>query len=158
MHRSRAALGSLVVGLLMLNAPAVGATGAVTPVNAGFEADGAAVASPSGWKSAGDTGADFTEAGGADSAFRLTHWSADDYAVERELPEHRGAACVMLGVLGVRPASPSPSAPPYSPYGWANPSGDAPLPRKGDRPIQSERPGAWSDKRHPSAERTWGLT
>ena len=37
---------------------------------------------PSGWKSAGDAGADFTEAGGNDSDFRLTDWSADDYAVE----------------------------------------------------------------------------
>ena len=52
------------------------------PANPGFEDGGAATASPSGWRSAGDRGADFTEAGGHSGGFHLTHWSAEAYEVE----------------------------------------------------------------------------
>jgi arabinogalactan endo-1,4-beta-galactosidase len=52
------------------------------PANPGFEDGGAATASPSGWRSAGDRGADFTEAGGHSGGFHLTHWSAQAYTVE----------------------------------------------------------------------------
>ena len=47
-----------------------------TLANPGFEDGGVATASPSGWRSAGDRGADFTEAGGHSGGFHLTHWSA----------------------------------------------------------------------------------
>ena len=42
------------------------------PANPGFEEGGAATGSPAGWQSAGDRGADFTEAGGHSGGFRLT--------------------------------------------------------------------------------------
>jgi arabinogalactan endo-1,4-beta-galactosidase len=50
--------------------------------NAGFETDGTGVATPAGWRSAGNVDADFTEPGGRSSSLRLTHWSAAAYDVE----------------------------------------------------------------------------
>ncbi len=51
-------------------------------VNPGFDGDGTGVASAAGWSSVGSVKADFTEAGGESGAFRLSHWSSDDYSVE----------------------------------------------------------------------------
>lgn len=61
-------------------------------VNAGFEDDGTGTGLPQGWASRGTEAADFTEQGGHSGSFRLTHWSAADYAVDtvqvhRRLPE-----------------------------------------------------------------------
>ena len=53
-----------------------------TLANPGFEDGDVATAAPSGWRSAGDRGADFTEAGGHSGGFHLTHWSAEAYKVE----------------------------------------------------------------------------
>lgn len=51
--------------------------------NAGFEADGAAVAAPLGWTSSGNSDADFLEWGGQSSAesYRLSHWANADFSV-----------------------------------------------------------------------------
>jgi arabinogalactan endo-1,4-beta-galactosidase len=51
-------------------------------VNPGFEADNNGVASPTGWQSAGDVSADFTEWGGHSSNWRLSHWSPNAYSVD----------------------------------------------------------------------------
>ena len=52
-------------------------------VNPGFEADGAATQTPTGWSSwansAANYAADFTETGGHDGTYRLTHWLATPY-------------------------------------------------------------------------------
>src|SRR5262249_45296284 len=40
------------------------------------------VASPTGWTSSGSTDADFTEWGGEDGNWRLSHWSSNAYSVE----------------------------------------------------------------------------
>ncbi|HEU5134561.1 MAG TPA: arabinogalactan endo-1,4-beta-galactosidase [Steroidobacteraceae bacterium] len=50
--------------------------------NLDFENDGTGVAAPLSWESAGTTDADFTEAGGRASAFRLSHFSAAAFDVE----------------------------------------------------------------------------
>jgi arabinogalactan endo-1,4-beta-galactosidase len=50
--------------------------------NPGFEQDATGVATPQGWSSSGSTNADFTEAGGHSGGFRLSHYSATDYAVD----------------------------------------------------------------------------
>ena len=50
--------------------------------NLDFENDGTGVAAPLSWESAGTIGADFTEAGGRASAFRLSHFSAEAFDVE----------------------------------------------------------------------------
>jgi len=50
--------------------------------NPDFENDGTGVAAPVSWTSAGTTDADYTEAGGRGSAFRLTHYSAAEFDVE----------------------------------------------------------------------------
>lgn len=51
-------------------------------LNLDFENDGAGVAAPVSWNSAGTIDADFTEAGGRASAWRLTHFSAAEFDVE----------------------------------------------------------------------------
>ena len=51
-------------------------------VNPSFDADGSGVASPAGWVSSGSVNADFTEWGAHSGNYRLTHWSADAYAVD----------------------------------------------------------------------------
>ena len=81
MRRTIPVVLSLVATLLAVTVAGVAATSLSSPANAGFEDDGAAVADPTAWKSRGDTSADFSEAGGRSGAFRLTHWSADPYAV-----------------------------------------------------------------------------
>jgi arabinogalactan endo-1,4-beta-galactosidase len=53
-----------------------------TLANADFEDGGSATQTPPGWSSTGTTSADFTEAGGRNSAFRLSHWSAQPFEVE----------------------------------------------------------------------------
>ena len=74
----------LVVCVVAVAALGASGAGAQEPAleNPGFEADGAGTALPAGWKSRGAEAADFTEAGGRSGAFRLTHWSAEAYAVE----------------------------------------------------------------------------
>jgi arabinogalactan endo-1,4-beta-galactosidase len=62
---------SMVLLLTMGIAPAAG-HGSPSPINPGFEKDGAAVQSPSDWKTSGLDSADFTEAGGHTGSFRLT--------------------------------------------------------------------------------------
>jgi arabinogalactan endo-1,4-beta-galactosidase len=66
------------------SAPLTGA-GAVAsaPIrNPGFEADGASVAQPKGWKTDGDEEASLVEGGGHSGGFRLTHSGARAYSVE----------------------------------------------------------------------------
>ena len=58
------------------------ANAAVAPANPGFEQDGAATGSPSGWQSTGKRAADFTEAGGHSGRFHLSHWSAQPFKAE----------------------------------------------------------------------------
>jgi len=62
---------SMVLLLATGTAPAAGGQSS-GPINPGFEKDGAPVQSPSGWKTSGMKGADFTEAGGYTGGFRLT--------------------------------------------------------------------------------------
>lgn len=50
--------------------------------NPGFEDDATGVAAPLGWNSSGDVDDDFTELGGHEGSFRLSHWSSDAFAVE----------------------------------------------------------------------------
>lgn len=51
-------------------------------VNAGFDDDGTGVAAPLGWTSSGDIDDDFTEFGGHESNYRLSHWSTHAFTVE----------------------------------------------------------------------------
>jgi arabinogalactan endo-1,4-beta-galactosidase len=51
-------------------------------LNASFDGDATGVASPTGWTSSGSSDADFTEWGGHESDFRLSHWSGTDYSVD----------------------------------------------------------------------------
>jgi arabinogalactan endo-1,4-beta-galactosidase len=69
------------------------AAGASAPAitNPGFDADGSGVAAPAGWISAGADAADFTEAGGHSGEYRLSHWSAESFAVDTR-QEVRGLA------------------------------------------------------------------
>jgi arabinogalactan endo-1,4-beta-galactosidase len=62
--------------------PAAATTTTPTVADPGFEADGAGVASPTGWSSNGTTAADYTESGGHSGSYRLTHWSSSAYAVD----------------------------------------------------------------------------
>ncbi|HZP50920.1 glycoside hydrolase family 53 protein [Actinocrinis sp.] len=62
--------------------PASATTSTPTVANPGFEADGAGVASPTGWSSSGTTSADYTESGGHSGSYRLAHWSSSAYAVD----------------------------------------------------------------------------
>ncbi len=55
--------------------------GTASVQNAGFEADGTGVATPSGWRDFGVDGASYTEAGGYDGSYRLSHWSDKPYGV-----------------------------------------------------------------------------
>ncbi len=52
-----------------------------TVQNPGFEADGTGVATPTGWRDIGVDGASYTELGGYDGSYRLSHWSPSPYAV-----------------------------------------------------------------------------
>ena len=61
--------------------PRAGPT-AAAPANPGFEQDGAATGSPSGWRATGDRAADFTEAGGHSGGFRLCTGAPSRYKVE----------------------------------------------------------------------------
>lgn len=62
--------------------PAAATTSTPAVANPGFEADGAGVASPTGWSSSGTTSADYTESGGHSGSYRLSHWSASAYTVD----------------------------------------------------------------------------
>ncbi|HEU5426466.1 MAG TPA: glycosyl hydrolase 53 family protein [Actinocrinis sp.] len=62
--------------------PASATTSTPTITNAGFEADGSGVASPSGWSSSGTTSADYTESGGHSGSYRLSHWASSAYTVD----------------------------------------------------------------------------
>ncbi|GAA0697473.1 glycosyl hydrolase 53 family protein [Kitasatospora atroaurantiaca] len=65
--------------------PVAGAQAATTLANAGFETDGKATATPTGWSTysaAGQNSASYSEAGGHSGSYRLTHWSASAYKVE----------------------------------------------------------------------------
>jgi arabinogalactan endo-1,4-beta-galactosidase len=73
------AMAALVIGS---TTPLVAAAGNTNPQNPGFEADGAAVPEPTGWKTSGTTSASFVEAGGHTGAFRLSHWSSKAFSVE----------------------------------------------------------------------------
>ncbi|MGW3663048.1 glycoside hydrolase family 53 protein [Streptomyces sp. NPDC005141] len=78
----RALLLPLAAGLALTALPAQTAQAASTLTNAGFEADGAGAAAPSGWSEYGDTGASYVEAGGHGGSYRLSHYSASAYKVE----------------------------------------------------------------------------
>ncbi|MEU0112507.1 arabinogalactan endo-1,4-beta-galactosidase [Streptomyces bobili] len=78
----RALLLPLTAGLALTALPAQTAQAASTLTNAGFEADGAGSAAPSGWSEYGDTGASFAESGGHGGSYRLSHWASGAYKVE----------------------------------------------------------------------------
>ncbi|MFM9703076.1 glycoside hydrolase family 53 protein [Streptomyces galilaeus] len=78
----RALLLPLTAGLALTALPAQTAQAASTLTNAGFEADGAGAAAPSGWSEYGDTGASFAESGGHAGSYRLSHWASAAYKVE----------------------------------------------------------------------------
>jgi arabinogalactan endo-1,4-beta-galactosidase len=73
------AMAAIVVGA---TTPLVSATGKAMPQNPGFEADGAPVPEPTGWKTSGDIAASFVEAGGHSGGFRLSHWGSAAFSVE----------------------------------------------------------------------------
>jgi arabinogalactan endo-1,4-beta-galactosidase len=75
----RGVLLGAMVSLVSVDAQAARAPAVA---NAGFDADGAGVASPSGWSSVGSDAADFTEAGGHSGGYQLSHWSAESFAVD----------------------------------------------------------------------------
>ncbi|GAA3804013.1 hypothetical protein GCM10022226_24770 [Sphaerisporangium flaviroseum] len=79
----KSTMAALLCGTaLLLQAGAVQpAQAATTVVNGGFESNGAAVASPTGWTSSGTTAADYTESGGRSGSYRITHWSSAAYTV-----------------------------------------------------------------------------
>src|SRR5450759_72640 len=70
--------------VLLMTTGAATTAGKALPsvVNPGFEADGAPVASPSGWKTSGLESADFTEAGGLTGGFRLTQQAGVPFSVD----------------------------------------------------------------------------
>ncbi|MFJ7151477.1 arabinogalactan endo-beta-1,4-galactanase [Streptomyces sp. NPDC100445] len=78
----RAVLPPLAAGLALTALPAQTAHAASTLTNAGFESGGAGTATPAGWSEYGDTAASYTESGGHDGSYRLTHYSASAYKVE----------------------------------------------------------------------------
>ncbi|MFM9629657.1 MULTISPECIES: glycoside hydrolase family 53 protein [Streptomyces] len=78
----RALLLPLTAGLALTALPAQTAQAASTLTNAGFEADGAGAAAPSGWSEYGDTSASFAESGGHAGSYRLSHWASAAYKVE----------------------------------------------------------------------------
>jgi len=81
LRRLLIACSSIALLLTMGIAPAAGHQ-VPSPVNPGFEKDGSAVQSPSGWMTSGSSAADFTAAGGHNGAFRLAHWADVPYRVE----------------------------------------------------------------------------
>ncbi|MFE6334712.1 glycosyl hydrolase 53 family protein [Streptomyces sp. NPDC057798] len=78
----RALLLPLAAGLALTALPAQTAQAASTLTNGGFESDGAGTATPSGWSEYGSTAASFTESGGHDGAYRLSHYATSAYKVE----------------------------------------------------------------------------
>ncbi|MCL7425703.1 glycosyl hydrolase 53 family protein [Streptomyces sp. YS415] len=78
----RALLLPLAAGLALTALPAQTAHAASTLTNGGFESDGAGTATPSGWSEYGSTAASFTESGGHDGAYRLSHYATSAYKVE----------------------------------------------------------------------------
>ncbi|WP_371553158.1 arabinogalactan endo-1,4-beta-galactosidase [Streptomyces sp. NBC_00554] len=81
----RALLLPLAAGLAFTALPAQTAHAASTLTNGGFESNGAATATPTGWSTysaAGQNAASYTESGGHGGSYRLTHWSASAYKVE----------------------------------------------------------------------------
>ena len=84
--RTRASLLALSLGLCASAASAHHPQPPVTPVvkNSSFDADASGVASPQGWVTSGAANADFTEWGGHNSDWRLTHWASDAYSVDTE--------------------------------------------------------------------------
>ncbi len=75
-------LAAALAATSLVAIPASATTSTPTVNNAGFEADGAGVASPFGWSSSGTTSADYTESGGHSGSYRLTHWSSSAYTVD----------------------------------------------------------------------------
>lgn len=90
MHKGIKRLLSSGAATLMLSAavvalPTTSASAASTLTNPGFESNGSATATPTGWSTysaAGQNAASFTEAGGHAGSYRLSHWSAGAYKVE----------------------------------------------------------------------------
>ncbi|MFF8193146.1 arabinogalactan endo-beta-1,4-galactanase [Streptomyces bobili] len=78
----RALLLPLTAGLALTALPAQTAQAAATLTNAGFEADGAGAATPSGWSEYGTASASFAESGGHGGSYRLSHWASAAYKVE----------------------------------------------------------------------------
>ncbi|MER7572640.1 arabinogalactan endo-1,4-beta-galactosidase [Streptomyces sp. NPDC126514] len=78
----RALLLPLAAGLALTALPAQTAQAASTLTNGGFESDGAGTATPSGWSEYGSTEASFTESGGHEGAYRLSHYATSAYKVE----------------------------------------------------------------------------
>lgn len=83
-RRTRASLLALSLALYAGGASAHHPQPPVAPTlsNPGFDADGTGVATPTGWVSTGSANADFTEWGGHNSDWRLTHWSSEAYSVD----------------------------------------------------------------------------
>jgi arabinogalactan endo-1,4-beta-galactosidase len=78
----KGALGIAVVALAVAATQVAGArTVSASVTNPGFEADGQATTSPSGWHNLGSPGASKVEAGGHSGSFQLTHVSDRSYAV-----------------------------------------------------------------------------
>jgi len=75
-------LAAALAATTLAAVPASATTSTPTIANAGFEADGSGVASPSGWSSSGTTSADYTESGGHSGSYRLSHWASSAYAVD----------------------------------------------------------------------------
>ncbi|MES1185604.1 MAG: arabinogalactan endo-1,4-beta-galactosidase [Myxococcales bacterium] len=81
------ALGSSVLActaVLLGQAQAQAAPAPPALVNPSFEQDGTGVAAPSGWVSKGSVNADFSEWGGHNGGFKLSHWSSDAFSVDTQ--------------------------------------------------------------------------
>jgi len=72
---------AILLGAVFANAPCALAAAPVV-VNPSFEQDATGVASPMGWQSTGTVNADYTEWGGVNGGYRLSHWSSEAYSVE----------------------------------------------------------------------------
>jgi arabinogalactan endo-1,4-beta-galactosidase len=82
MPRTLLVVCSLIAMLVTIAVAPVAAHPPSGPTNPGFEQDGAPVQRASGWRSSGARSADFTEAGGHNSGFRLAHSADHPYSVE----------------------------------------------------------------------------
>jgi arabinogalactan endo-1,4-beta-galactosidase len=76
---------TLLLSAAVIALPGTSASAATTLTNSGFESNGSATATPTGWSTysaAGQNASSYTEAGGHAGSYRLAHWNAAAYKVE----------------------------------------------------------------------------